>query len=178
MHLYPSSLPAHKNIFWKGFCLKILCFIFTVLPSVSFQVSMFWYYCLLAFQTCSWSFINKAFEKCQNIKFLKFLSAAIVLSRFRNMVFQLIWAMQWLHTTQESIQYTFSFMMPGKRFGTSELPAQKSTHTWNLQGIDEASSTETSWWVNCVADVHFVLCYFLNNFLLSEKAGCSESSRC
>lgn len=137
---------------------------------------MFWYYCLFAFQTCSWSFTNKAFEKCQTIKFLKFLSTAIVLSCFRNTVFQLTWAMQWLHTTQESIQYTFNFMMPGKRSGTSGLPAQKNTHTWNLQGTDEASSTKISWWVGCIADVHFVLCLFLNDFLLSGKSGCPESS--
>lgn len=143
----------------------------------AFQISVFWYCSYLYFRL--WFFTNKAFEKCRNIKFLNFLSAAIVLSCFRNMVFQLTWAMQWLHTIQESIQYMFNFMMPGKRSGTSELPARKNTHIWNLQGIDEASSTKTSWWVVLLMFiVHFVLCHFMNHFLVSRKAGCPESSHC
>lgn len=91
------------------------------------------------FQTYSQS-LTKDWSDAK-ILFLNFLKAVVLLC-FRNMVFQLIWAMQWLLTILEYIQCMFNFMMPGKRSGISELLAQKNTHIWSLRGIDEVSSTK------------------------------------
>lgn len=166
--MYYFFLHTNRNIFKRPHVLKscvlssLFCLHLPFIPHILMSP-------LFVFQTCSRSSTIKEFAKCPNVKFLKFLKA-VVLFCFRNMVFQLTWDMQWLHTILGSIQCMFNFMMPGKRSGISELPAQKNTLIWSLQGIEEASSTKISWWVVFMMSMLQRVYHFTNYLFLSWKS--------